>query len=149
MPVSTKPSTKPSLTLRRQLEATPEKVFKAWTESQNLKRWFGPSDAMEVTEASVDLKVGGRFRMVLREPGGEMHRVGGAYREIVPHSRLVFTWAWESMPERQSLVTVTIKAKDGGCELTLLHEQFADDQARDRHSQGWTGSLDRLERHLA
>lgn len=144
MPVATKPS----LTLRRQLKATPKRVFEAWTRPQDLKRWFGPSDAMEVTEASVDLKVGGRYRLVLREPGGEMHRVSGAYREIVPHSRLVFTWAWESMPDRQSLVTVTIEAKDGGCALQLHHEQFADDSARDKHQHGWTGSLERLERHL-
>jgi uncharacterized protein YndB with AHSA1/START domain len=139
---------KPSLTLRRHLKAPVEKVFKAWTEGQALKRWFAPSDAMAIVVADVDVKVGGRYRIVMQEPGGEQHRVGGTYREIVPNAKLVFSWAWESTPERESLVTVRLEAANGGTDLTLIHEQFADEAARDRHEHGWSGSLDRLARHL-
>lgn len=139
---------KPSLTLKRHINAPVAKVFRAWTEGETLKRWFGPSDAMKVVIAETDLKVGGRYRIVLEQPDGEQHRVGGVYREIVTDQRLVFTWAWESTPERESLVTVEVKAADGGTSLTLTHAQFADEEARDRHNHGWTGSLDRLERTL-
>lgn len=141
--------TKPSLTLTRQIKAPVAKVFKAWTDGSALKRWFGPSDAMTVVVADVDLRVGGRFRIVMQERDGTQHRVGGSYREIEPDAKLVFTWAWESMPERESLVTVTLKSVDDGTRLTLTHEQFADEPARDRHAQGWAGSFDRLQRHLA
>ena len=66
---------------------------------------------------------------------------------MVPNTRLVFTWAWHSTPERESLVTITV-AKDGeGAMLTLHHEQFFDDKARDGHNRGWTGTLDKLERY--
>ncbi len=83
-----------------------------------------------------------------RPTDGEHHEVGGVYREVVPNSRLVFTWAWHSTPERESLVTVTV-AKDGdGTMLTLHHEQFFDEKARDGHERGWTGTLEKLERYL-
>ena len=140
--------TRPSLTLKRHLKAPVERVFRAWTEGEALKRWFGPSDAMAVVTAEVDLKVGGRYRIVMQEAGVEPHRVGGVYREIVPNRRLVFTWAWESTPERESLVTVELAPEDGGTRLTLTHERFFDEAARDGHGKGWTGSLARLDRHL-
>lgn len=72
--------------------------------------------------------------------------MSGVYREVVENEKLVFTWAWRSTPERQSLVTVLIKSDGDGALLTLVHEQFADAEARDRHAHGWGGSLDRLER---
>jgi len=53
------------------------------------------------------------------------------------------------MPERESLVTVLIKPDGTGSILTLIHEQFFDEAARDRHHQGWTGCLDKLERYFA
>jgi uncharacterized protein YndB with AHSA1/START domain len=53
------------------------------------------------------------------------------------------------MPERESLVTVTLKADGGGTIMTLTHEQFFDEEARDRHQHGWTGTMERLEKYLA
>jgi uncharacterized protein YndB with AHSA1/START domain len=137
--------TKPSLTLKRQLRASPQKVFDAWTQPEALKAWFGPEEIVEVV-AETDLRVGGRYRVLMRANGGEMHRVGGVYREIERPRRLQFTWAWESTPERESLVTIELAPKDGGTLLTLTHEQFFDEAARDRHRQGWTGCLDKLVR---
>jgi uncharacterized protein YndB with AHSA1/START domain len=139
----------PSLTLKRTLKASAEKVFAAWTEPEALKRWFGPSDALVNEVVEIDLTVGGRYRIAGHSPDGEPHCVSGVYREIVPNRKLVFTWAWESTPERVSLVTIEIAPGDGGCVLTLTHERFFDEAARDRHRQGWTGTLDRLERFLA
>ncbi len=63
--------------------------------------------------------------------------------EIVPNRKLVYTWAWESTPERESLVTVEFKPSGDGTELVLTHQRFADSQARDRHQHGWNGCLDR------
>jgi uncharacterized protein YndB with AHSA1/START domain len=133
-----------SLTLTRHIKAPAERVFKAWIDGEALRRWFGPRDSVVVGVCEVDARVGGRYRIVMQEPGGEVHRVGGQYREIVPNERLVFSWAWESSPERQSVVTVTLRSAPGGTDLTLTHEQLFDDAVRARHEHGWTGSLGRL-----
>jgi uncharacterized protein YndB with AHSA1/START domain len=133
----------PSLTITRKLPAPPERCFRAWTDPQALKHWFGPGDR-EVLLAETDARVGGRFRIVMRAPGGEEHDVSGVFREVVANRKLVFTWAWLSTPEHQSLVTLEFAPEGAATALTLTHQQFADEAARDRHHTGWTGSLDKL-----
>ena len=135
---------KPSLTLKRRLNAPPEKVYAAWTDPAQISKWFGP-DAGPVTRAETDVRVGGRFHIVFHSEDGEEHDVSGTYREVVKNERLQFTWAWRTMPERESLVTVVVKADGDGTLLTLIHEQFYDEPARDRHEYGWTGALNKLE----
>ncbi len=139
---------KPSLTLKRRLNAPPEKVYAAWAQPAKLAQWFGP-DSGAVTRAELDLRVGGRYTIVFHTEDGEEHQVGGVYREVVPNQKLVFTWAWRSTPERESLVTILMKDDGDGTLLTLTHEQFFDEAARDRHREGWSGALDNLERALA
>lgn len=141
---------RPSLTLRRHYEVAAEKVWRAWTEPQALKLWFGPAEIVSVPVAELDLRVGGRFRVVMLAEDGERHEVGGVYREIVPNRKLVFSWAWHSTPERESRVTVLIEPVGSRrCELVLRHEQFFDEAARAGHEHGWAGSLVKLEALLA
>ena len=140
-------SSKPALTLKRRLNAPPSKIYRAWTDAAKISRWFGPEDA-EILRAETDVRVGGRFRIVFRGPDGEEHDVGGVYREVVPNQKLVFTWAWRSTPERESLVTVALKRDGDATLLTLLHEQFFDEAARDRHGRGWNETLDKLESYV-
>ena len=139
---------KPSLTLKRQLKAKPAKVYAAWTHPERILKWFGP-DKIDVLSAEADARLGGRFRIVMLGADGEEHDVSGTCLEVVPNEKLVFTWAWRSTPERQSLVTVLIKPDGTGSMLTLIHEQFFDEVARDRHREGWSGCFDKLENYLA
>lgn len=138
---------KPSLTLVHAYPVAPEKVWRAWTDPEALKHWFGP-DAGQVALAETDVRLGGRFHVVFSTLDGERHDVSGVYREVQPSRKLVFTWAWKSTPERESLVTLLFRPLGSGTELTMLHEQFFDVAARDRHEYGWTGSLAKLERYL-
>ena len=142
-------SEKPSLTIVRRFKAAPEKVWRALTQPEALRQWMAPSDEFKVPHAEADLKVGGRYSVVMQSPAGELHDVRGVYREIVPNSKLVYTWSWKSTPERESLVTIELRAVDGGTELTLRHEQFFDVEARDKHQHGWNGCIARLERFVA
>ena len=139
---------KPSLTLKRRLNAPPAKVYAAWTNPTQIKRWFGPTQ-VETLSAAADVRVDGRYRIVMRGSDGEEHDVSGVYREVVPNEKLVFTWAWRTTPERESLVTVEFKPSGQGTELIVTHQRFADEQARDHHQQGWNGCLDRLGRYLS
>jgi uncharacterized protein YndB with AHSA1/START domain len=138
------PAVKPSLTIKRRFNAPPEKVYGAWTDPEKITRWFGPAQA-ECLHAEAAPRVGGRFHLIFRTPDGEEHDVSGVYREVVPNEKLVFTWAWRTMPERESLLSIALKRDGEGTLLTLLHEQFFDEAARDRHHFGWTGALDKLE----
>jgi uncharacterized protein YndB with AHSA1/START domain len=134
---------KPCLSITRKLAAAPDRCFRAWTDPEALKGWFGPG-ALEVVLAETNPRVGGRYRLVMRSPAGEEHEVSGEFREVVANRKLVFTWAWRNTPERQSLVTIEFVPVGDGTALTLTHEQFADGAARDRHHQGWIGALDRF-----
>ena len=87
--------------------------------------------------------------MSFNSDDGEYHQVGGVYREVVPNKRLVFSWAWYTTPERESLVSVTIKAEGSHTLLTLQHEQLFDEATKTGHTRGWTGSLDKLEAMFA
>lgn len=138
-----------SLSLVRTIKTTPEKVFEAWTAPEGLKRWMAPRDDMEVAVAETDRKVGGRYRILMREPDGREHGVAGVYRVFVPGKTLAFTWAWESTPEDETLVTIELRAVAGGTELTLTHTKFSDEKIRDLHNQGWAGCVGRLERLFA
>jgi uncharacterized protein YndB with AHSA1/START domain len=143
---------KPSLRFKRHYAVPVEKVFRAWTDPQALKQWFGPSNDGQILVSETDLKVGGRYRIVMQMPSGEQHRVGGVYREIVPNEKLVFTWAWDAAPPdepHESLVTVLLKPDEGGTLLTLIHEHLFDEETRTGHEGGWNGALDKLEKLVA
>ena len=109
---------------------------------------MGPGEVKTV-RAETDLRVGGRYYIGMLTPTGEAHDVSGVYREVIPNEKLVFTWAWKTTPERESLVTLTFKGDDGGTLMTLTHEQFFDEEARDRHQTGWNGAMPKLEKFLA
>jgi len=101
-----------------------------------------------VVLAETDVRVGGRYHIAFVTDDGERHDVSGVYREVVEHRKLVFTWAWRTTPERESLVTVALEPADGGTRLRFRHEQFFDETARDNHRRGWTGTFRRLDRFL-
>jgi uncharacterized protein YndB with AHSA1/START domain len=143
-------ATKPSLTLKRHLNARPEKVYAAWTDPEKVAHWWGPAGtAADSVRAEMDVRVGGRFRIGFKTGDGEYHEVGGVYREVVANRRLVFSWAWHSTPERESLVSISLQPDGDGTLLTVHHEQFFDQAARDGHERGWTGTLDKLEKYFA
>ncbi len=141
---------KPSLNFVRTYSAAPEKVWRAWTDPQALRQWWNQAGNPD-WRAELDVRVGGRYRILMRGPDGRDHEVTGVYREVVPHRRLVFTWTVpRSVPELprlsgESLVTVTLRLLDGGgTELEFRQEPMFDPSARG----GWIGALDRLKQFL-
>jgi uncharacterized protein YndB with AHSA1/START domain len=113
-----------------------------------MTHWWGAADPAKPPIAETDLRVGGRF-CVQFWAKNEHHSVSGIYREVEPNRKLSFSWAWQSTPERESLVTIELNPVTEGTMLTLTHEQFYDEKARDDHGRGWNQSLDRLEAFLA
>ena len=142
----TRLETRPSLTLQRHYPVAPEKVWRAWTDAQALKHWFGPGGPQKVALAELDLRVGGCFRLAFGGADGNEHEAAGVYKEVQPHRRLVFTWCWpRTTPDRVSQITILLRAQRGGTDMEFRQEQFFDEAARDGHLRGWSESLVKLE----
>lgn len=135
---------RPSLSLRRRIKASPERVFEAWTDPRLIAEWWGCPETRAVPVAEFDVREGGSFRIAMQTEDGALHEVRGTYREVLPARRLVFTWNRIGTAEPETLVSVALRADGDGTVLMLTHEQFADEAVRDQHDHGWTASLDRL-----
>jgi uncharacterized protein YndB with AHSA1/START domain len=139
------------LNLSRTFAAPRSRVFRAFTERDQVKQWFGPQ-SFTITACAIDLRVGGAYRIVMRSPQGKELIVRGVYREISRPDRLVFTWAWEDEegePGHETLVTLSFVASGGKTLLRLSHRNFESASARDAHKGGWAGALACLAAHLA
>ena len=137
------------LTLSKQINASPQRVFQAWLDPQLLCKWIGPRAWVESCEAiALEPRVGGRYELRTQTrpmPGRDdcTGGVTGVYRAIDRHTRLSFTWR-RSGEDSDSLVTVLFEPNSSGTLLTLTHEGFTSEQARDQHAEGWRGSLTQL-----
>ena len=136
------------LQLERYFDAPVERVWQAWTAQPGMMRWIGP-EGTDVYEVEADVQVGGRYSLRMRTPNGEDHCLIGEYREIVQAEKLVFTWAWHTMPERESMVTVEFAADGAGTLLRLTHQRFVDRETTAAHAAGWEGSMKTLQQSLA
>jgi uncharacterized protein YndB with AHSA1/START domain len=133
-----------SIEVRRTIAARPEVVFRAWTDPEWMGRWMSP---VGTATADVDLREGGRFRVVMSGRGMVLEHTG-EYLHVEPPRRLVFTWRSPYTGDEPSVVSVTLAAAGTGTELVLTHERLPRDAA-DSHRQGWGTMLDRLSAVLA
>ena len=147
--MSARPSGAPELELvvRRLIAATPERLFDAWTDPQQLVRWWGPM-GVRCSDASVDLRVGGEYRIANALPDGSTVWIRGVFEEIDPPHRLVYSWLLDHST-RAERVTVRFEACGAQTEVIVLHERLADEHSRAMHEQGWVGCIDGLVEYLA
>ena len=138
-----------TLHLERVLPAPPEKVFAACVERAQLAEWWGPAG---FTSPSVELEVwtGGRYRIAMQPPEGELFHLRGEFLEVDRPRRLVYTFEWEvpDPDDQETVVTLTFRAAGDGTALVLKQRPFATEARHALHEAGWTDGLARLERHL-
>ncbi len=134
-----------SLVISRTYPASVERVFKAWTDANQLGQWFAPTDEY-TTQATVDLRVGHEYRIAITHKGGNVHTVVGIYHLIEPPRKLVYSWNWENSTTPDTLVTVDFTPQGDSTQVTITHEKFPDIKTRDQHNEGWTGCMGRLDR---
>jgi uncharacterized protein YndB with AHSA1/START domain len=140
------------LRIRRRFEAPPAEVFAAWTSPGMLRLWYPPGRDWETPVAEVDLRVGGKLRVVMRNPAGESYGGGGEYREITPPTRLVFTWTWDhaEIGTGTQLVEIDfVAAPDGSTTVEMTNSGLSDERSRQGHREGWEGSFENLARVLS
>jgi uncharacterized protein YndB with AHSA1/START domain len=140
-----------SLTVSRTFAASRERVFAAWTEPEQMKKWFGCATT-KIHEIQSDLRTGGAYSIRVSdcsEDNPEEMTAYGVYREVTPPSKLVYTWQWADDPAyegHETLVTVEFLAVgDSSTEVRLRHEGFPAVENRNNHEFGWTSCLEKLD----
>ena len=148
--VTDQDNAKTSLNLRiqRLIPASPERVFEAWTNPDELKKWWGPG-VVRCPSAEVDLRVGGRFRIANELPDGTVLWIGGEFEAIERPRLLIYTWIVETASPTTERVTVKFEVVDQGTEIILDHELIQTPAIRDDHQRGWFGCLDGLVEYLS
>ena len=139
------------LVITRVFDAPRRVVFRAWTDPEQLARWWGPRGFTTIFSHG-DVRPGGAWRRRIRSPEGTEHTGRGVYREIAAPERLVFTYAWEDAaenPGHETLVTVTFDDLGDKTRLTLRQAVFESMTSRDSHRGGWTSCFDRFAEYLA
>lgn len=133
------------LRLQHTFAASPEQVFDAWTNPVVLERWWAAQPTWDSPGCEVDLRVGGQYVLRMRDDQtGELHVVGGEYREIDRPRRLVYTWCWQGdkaiHPGHVSLVTVEFRAEgEDRTTVVLEHSGLPSQESNERHAIGWEG----------
>ena len=146
------------LVITRVFDAPRERVWKAWTEPEQVKRWWGPKHFTSPFSKIV-LREGGKYLFCMRSPEGKDFWSTGIYEEIVPLQSLVCTdsfadengnvvpASYYGLPgdwPLELLVTVTFEEKNGKTIMTLVHEGIPSGTMRDNTEIGWSESFDKL-----
>jgi uncharacterized protein YndB with AHSA1/START domain len=137
------------LELTRTLPAPRPEVWSAMTDPERLAAWWGPKG---FTAPSIDFepRVGGRYRIAMQPPEGDLFSLHGEFHEVDPPSRLVYTFVWEppAPDDRETLVTLVLEDRGERTAVSLQHGEFATEERLELHQGGWTDSFEKLERLL-
>ncbi len=143
-------SSENSLSITRTIRAPREKVFRAWTDPDELVKWWD-TPMFTCVAAEADLRPEGRYRTSFRvKESGAIVTVAGVFREVTPPERLVYSWRWEEWEAGapDTLVTVEFHGRGDETDLVLVHERFPEESMRDHHAEGWEVTFDSLEKGL-
>jgi uncharacterized protein YndB with AHSA1/START domain len=118
------------------IDAPPQIVFEFLTDPEKMVRWMG-------IRAELEPRPGGIYFL---DPNGR-DAIRGSYVEVVPHSKIVFTWGYDkpghSVPAGSTMVEITLAPEGDGTRLRLVHRELPP-EARGKHELGWTHYLERL-----
>jgi uncharacterized protein YndB with AHSA1/START domain len=137
---------------QRVFDAPRERVFAAYTDPDLIPRWWGPRRMTTIVE-QMDVRPGGAWRFIARDPEGREQGFRGTYREVTPPERLVQTFEWDGMPGHAVVETVSFEDLDGRTKVTttsLFHTtEERDGMLSSGMETGLSESHDRLAELLA
>jgi uncharacterized protein YndB with AHSA1/START domain len=135
--------------IERTFAASADDVFDAWTSPEVMRRWLHVAPDWGTPEAELDLRVGGKVRVVMRRPDGSEVEAQGEYTLIDRPHRLVMTWTFDDDPSNEQLIELSFSESEGSTTVLMLNSGISTDKRRDAQYEGWHGCLDELERVLA
>ena len=133
------------LRLERVFKASPGRVYEAWTDPNQLLKWWGP-EGMTVPKHDLNITNGGSYRTTMVGPDGSEHTVSGVYKELIPNQRVVMTWGWEQDGVRghETEIRVEFEAKGEGTVMRFEQAVFDTADSCQKHSHGWSSSFNKL-----
>lgn len=135
--------------IERTYSAPAEAVFDAWTSPEVMRRWLHCRPDWGTPEAEVDLRVGGKVRVVMRRPDHIEVEAQGEYTLIDRPRRLVMTWTFDDDPSNEQLIELSFTEAEGATTVLLVNSRISTDQRRGAQDWGWHGCLEQLDRLLA
>ena len=149
----------PTVQVRRLFDATPERLFDAWTESAQVAQWLFRAPGYKTEHLRFDGYAGGRFHVRNTSPAGDVYNRGGEFREVRPFEKIAFTWGGtktlasgaiaQNTADAETLVTVEFVPQGQQTEVVITHYGLATEPLRDDHARGWNICLDNLEGFLS
>jgi uncharacterized protein YndB with AHSA1/START domain len=134
------------LHLERVLPAPPDRVYALNTDAELLAQWWGP-DGFSVPSLHLDARVGGLYRIEMQPPEGDAFFLCGEYRTVEPGTRLAYTFRWEppDPQDQETVVELSLEALDHESTVLRIDQgDFATEERRALHVQGWSESIDHL-----
>ena len=127
------------------LVAPRERVFNMLTEPAELAKWWGPR-GFTIPEIELNLSVGNGYRFAMQPPDGDLFHLSGEFLEIVPPSRLVYTFRWEEPDpdDRETVVRLSLDAVGETTQISLSQGRFATQARLALHRSGWTDGFEKL-----
>lgn len=142
------------VTIEALFPATPDRLFRAWTEPSQLRRWFGV-DPDQLAEIEIDLVPGGRWRFTTQSKEGAVEYLEGEYLKIEPARLLVFTWMHRTTDDNgqfvttpQSKVSIDFEPQGHATRMRLVHAEIASEPGRLGVRKGWLVSYQALVQFL-
>ena len=138
------------LEMRRVLPAEPRLVFAAFTDANELAKWFGPQ-GFTMPSAQFDPRVGEAYRIEMQPPEGDAFYLSGKFRDVDPPARLAFTFAYENPDpdDVENVVELSFRSRGAETEVAFTQGPFKTEARRQLHEDGWGDSFDKLERLLS
>jgi uncharacterized protein YndB with AHSA1/START domain len=138
-----------TLKLSSSVQAPPQRVFEAMTDPDQVTESWGP-EGFTCPEVTLDVRVGGAYRIAMQPPEGELFHLVGEYVEVRSPSRLAYTFRWEppDPDDQETVARLELRERAGATEIELTHGPFTTEARRELHEAGWTDTFARLARHL-
>jgi uncharacterized protein YndB with AHSA1/START domain len=136
-----------TLDMKPVLPAARSAVFRAFTDADELAKWWGP-DGFTIPSLEFDPRVGESYRIEMQPPEGERFSLTGEFRVVDPPARLAYTFVWEEPDPDDVENEVDLSFRDLGesTEVAFTQGPFKTEARRALHRDGWTDSFDKLER---
>jgi uncharacterized protein YndB with AHSA1/START domain len=138
------------LRMTRVLPAPRADVYRAMTDPAALAKWWGPK-GFTVPSLEFEPCTGESYRIAMQPPEGELFHLNGAFREVEPPARLAYTFRWDppDPDDRETVVELSLEDRGDETEVSLTQAEFATEERRALHEEGWSDCFERLEDLLA